>query len=833
MIRRFCFTPRLRISSAPSRHMSLSSTDRHIPNLLVPTKENLEILNGLEFSSFDDSQSLITEPVSLHHAPADSALKVLLLDSIHDEDDPFDPNDLVGILANPSSIESSTQQLEFHSAAGELGSSQNPIDVASSPECSPANESLASEALPRAAALINNDLSHIKLEHQSSGLNESLLRTSPQKRVLSPSNMSPAKKPTLASSSPVKIRSYFSQEQMRQLHTKNSHLSAGVAGSTAAFAHPTIQLATQRPTLDGLPILERFEKIKVFRELEQLEERKVKPIILSREQEYVLQLAKEGKSIFFTGSAGTGKSVLLKSIIKTLKDRRGSDKVAVTASTGMAACNIGGMTVHSFAGIGLGKGKEEELIKMVRRNKKVVARWRSVQVLVIDEISMIDGNLFDKIDSIARIIRKKKDKPFGGLQVIVCGDFYQLPPVSKSVIQPDGSEVKEIATFAFESHAWHNVLHSRIILKEIFRQKGDQTFIDMLNNMRHGIVTPQAEDEFLRLSRPLNCPDGIVPTELFATRNEVEQSNNSKLARLDGSSRIYESRDGGSLPPTIRNMWLSNFLAPQRLFLKEKAQVMCIKNYDETLVNGTLGQVVGFYDRETYMCGKLIEEKPGLLFEDLKGELARRKIAHLLSQELKQEVKAEDITEEKYGHLIAKIEHQFDSVFDFMLEEKPSATPQDSESETERDKKDLAAINRERKLTLLCNLEKSSKGEKLPLVRFYNPDGVTTRDVLVEPELWLIEDETSKEILVSRIQVPLMLAWALSIHKSQGQTLLKVKVDLSRVFENGQAYVALSRATSREGLQVLNFRKERVRTHPIVENFYESLSTTEDLRQEE
>lgn len=160
--------------------------------------------------------------------------------------------------------------------------------------------------------------------------------------------------------------------------------------------------------------------------------KRVRAITLSEEQEHVIELARRKMNIFYTGSAGTGKSVLLKELIKTLKSMYGNTgAVAVTASTGLAACNIGGITLHSFAGIGLGIGDEAMLLKKVRRSAKHRERWKSIKALVIDEISMIDGNLLDKLDGIAKTIRRSK-KPFGGIQIILCGDFFQLPPVTKS-----------------------------------------------------------------------------------------------------------------------------------------------------------------------------------------------------------------------------------------------------------------------------------------------------------------------------------------------------------------------------------------------------------------
>lgn len=594
----------------------------------------------------------------------------------------------------------------------------------------------------------------------------------------------------------------------------------------SAPLNATIQLATQ--AVPNSLLSESAEKL-------------VKPILLSQEQEYVRHLALQGKSMFFTGSAGTGKSVLLRQIIKDLKALHGPGTVAVTASTGLAAYHIGGITVHSFAGIGLGKGDLPALIKLVRRNRKVFRRWKDTKVLIIDEISMIDGRLFDNLDGIAREIRRKKNTPFGGIQVIVCGDFYQLPPVSKAQINPDGTELKEQSRFTFESEAWKNALTSSIILKQVFRQQGDQTFIDMLNDLRHGRVSEEAESEFRRLSRPLVCPDGIVPTELYSTRYEVENANNLKLVRLGGSTRVYEAKDGGSLPPAVKNAWLSNFLAPKKIFLKENAQVMCIKNFDDTLVNGSLGRVKGFIDRDTYLCQKIMDENPSMSLEETTKLFAKHRVAYSLSQKTNHDVLIDEITDD----MLKAAPEQLDSVFNFLHEDKDfsqllqnidsneglptgfdSSAPIEVNDVTDDE---LIRQNKRRKLDFISKVEEMAKGEKYPLVEFSSPDGLSSRTVLIEPERWDITDEATEEVLVSRVQLPLMLAWAMSIHKSQGQTLPKVKVDLSRIFENGHAYVALSRAVAREGLQVVNFKTEKVTTHGAVEKFYESLSTTEDL----
>lgn len=247
-------------------------------------------------------------------------------------------------------------------------------------------------------------------------------------------------------------------------------------------------------------------------------------VFLSDEQKSVLDLvAEKKKSIFFTGSAGTGKSVLLREIIKALRDRhkREPDRVAITASTGLAACNVGGVTLHSFAGIGLGKEPVPELVKKIKRNQKAKARWMRTKILIIDEISMVDGDLFDKLEAIARAIRNN-GRPFGGIQLVITGDFFQLPPV------PDYGRISK---FSFDATTWNTSIEHTIGLTQVFRQKDPgktgfesfgirlivTVFANMLNEMRLGRLTPKSVDAFRALNRPLDFKDDFEATELYAT----------------------------------------------------------------------------------------------------------------------------------------------------------------------------------------------------------------------------------------------------------------------------------------------------------------------------
>ena len=174
------------------------------------------------------------------------------------------------------------------------------------------------------------------------------------------------------------------------------------------------------------------------------------PQLSTEQQDIYDQILIRQQSVFFTGSAGTGKSFLLRSVIKALKLKYGRDAVAVTASTGIAACNINGSTLHSFAGVGFGTGTDEKLFKVVRGNTKSWARWIATRILVIDEskicltykiVSMVDGDFFDRLERLATAIKGRPN--FGGIQLVLCGDFLQLPPVSRD------------PKFCFESESWN------------------------------------------------------------------------------------------------------------------------------------------------------------------------------------------------------------------------------------------------------------------------------------------------------------------------------------------------------------------------------------------
>ena len=354
---------------------------------------------------------------------------------------------------------------------------------------------------------------------------------------------------------------------------------------------------------------------------------------------------------------------------------------------------------------------------------------------------MVDGDLFDKLSQIGRTIRNN-GRPWGGIQLIITGDFFQLPPV------PDYE--KRESKFCFDATTWSTSIDHTIGLTQVFRQR-DPEFARMLNEMRIGKISQSTVDAFKALSRPLNFDDGVDLAELFPTRNQVESSNLKRLNALRGKVFRYDAMDTGD--PQIRDKLLANMMAPKAIDLKVGAQVMLIKNLDESLVNGSLGKVIGFSDEKTFDMSNGGED------DGIDDSMAKAKRKLL----------------QTYGH-----------------------------NET----------------------GSTSSGQQFPVVQFISTGGFP-RVILCQPEEWKVELPNG-DIQAKRTQLPLILAWALSIHKAQGQTLERVTVNLGKVFEKGQAYVALSRATSQHGLQVVGFEKSKVMAHPRVVDFYGKLYSAAD-----
>jgi len=294
-------------------------------------------------------------------------------------------------------------------------------------------------------------------------------------------------------------------------------------------------------------------------------------------QKEALSLILQEKNILLTGGGGTGKSEFL----KYFKKHYISKKVAITSTTGVSAILIGGTTLHSYLGIGLGKGTMRSIAQKVRKKKYLRDRWINVQILVIDEISMLSAELFDKLEEIARIVRQNS-KPFGGIQLILSGDFCQLPCI--------GSD-----NFCFEAKSWDKCLDNVVYLREIIRQT-DPKFQKVLANLRLGIKDKETMDIVnSRLDIELKSKFGIMPTKLFSHNVDVDRINNNTLQQL-------AEKNGTDILEFERIIYLNtkrkikHIQAPEKLSLTKDCQVMLLYNLDilNGLVNGSRGIVVDF-----------------------------------------------------------------------------------------------------------------------------------------------------------------------------------------------------------------------------------------------
>ena len=396
-------------------------------------------------------------------------------------------------------------------------------------------------------------------------------------------------------------------------------------------------------------------------------------------QDRALDILKTGANVFLTGEPGAGKTYVINQYISYLE--AAGLQVAVTASTGIAATHIGGMTIHSWSGVGIKDHLTPQDLDFIVSKEKVVKRVKATQVLVIDEISMLDGKILNSVNKILKTIRASEE-PFGGIQVVCIGDFFQLPPVTRQ---------GDIMTYAFMSEAWLALKPLICYLSEQHRQE-DEIFLGLLNSIRRNQIE---EDHYTLLQEQTEIAyEDIEPTRLYTHNADVDAVNNQKLAELPGRIRKFQMQGKGG-KPLIEGL-MKNCLSPQMLELKEDAMVMCTKNnFEVGYVNGTLARVVEF------------ESNGDPVIETLDGK---------------------------------------------------RITMQSTSWEIAEDNKVLAQIT----------------------------------------------------------QYPLRLAWAITVHKSQGMSLDAAEIDLSKAFVYGQGYVALSRVRSLEGLKVLGMHPNALQVDPLV-----------------
>lgn len=301
-------------------------------------------------------------------------------------------------------------------------------------------------------------------------------------------------------------------------------------------------------------------------------------------QKDVLEILKMGQNIFLTGPAGSGKTYLLNQYIGYLEDHKIS--VAVTASTGIASTHLNGRTIHSWCGMRIEEKMDEKQIDGLKDNEDIFYRVVGAKVLIIDEISMLNANRLDLVNNICQAL-KQDLRPFGGLQVILCGDFFQLPPVT--------TKKNEDGRFVVESESWCNMDLKVCYLEGQYRQE-DKKFLSVLNAIRNNAVDKNIAAILLeRLNKPINF--SIKPTKLYTHNKNVDAENLFELNRLAGEERAYQMTSVG-VPHLVKSL-KENCLAPEDLRLKNDAVVMFVKNnFGRHYVNGTLGKVIAF-DEDT------------------------------------------------------------------------------------------------------------------------------------------------------------------------------------------------------------------------------------------
>ena len=324
------------------------------------------------------------------------------------------------------------------------------------------------------------------------------------------------------------------------------------------------------------------------------------PQSLIGDQKRALKVVKSGHNLFLTGAAGTGKSHVLRYLNKTLVRLHGKGTVYVTASTGVAGQSINGTTLHSFARIGFGKGKPKDLVKQVTNNPQLYTKWERARALIIDEVSMLDPGFFDTFDTVAHRL-KKPGRPFGGLQVVVCGDFFQLPPIDC-----------EKSGFAFQTRAWSLAMFKIVELKRVWRQD-DPKFMRILDELRWGNLSVASTYALGQLQKRHKQPsaqraasDTAEYFDIYPRNEDVRVANDKYLQTLSGRLWTFTAKvdylrlesdeddedDEDSLVAKNKESNLQKLLEadkddriPETLNLKNGSHVMCLKNSQVILIH--------------------------------------------------------------------------------------------------------------------------------------------------------------------------------------------------------------------------------------------------------
>ena len=422
---------------------------------------------------------------------------------------------------------------------------------------------------------------------------------------------------------------------------------------------------------------------------------------LNEKQKLALDAMINGENVFITGPGGSGKSHVVNIFIQYFREQLLDEdqQLFVTSSTGLSSLLINGITIHQYSGLGSASKNLDFYIDRVKKNKNIRNRWRKTKTLIIDEISMISEEFFEKLDLLGQKIRRSQ-LPFGGIQIILSGDFLQLPPVKST-------------GFCFESFSWDLSINKTIYFDKIIRQK-DKNLQKILNKVRVGMIDDDVKKILNTcLNRKLENKHGIKPTLLFSRKDMVNEYNNEKLqelVELGKETKIYQSSFQFGKQVTeesedfLKDLINNQYNIDDHLTLTKGTQVMLnANNIYEGLANGSRGIIIDF----------------------------------------------------------------------------------------------------------------SSDG--YPIVHFLN-------DVIVEIKYkdYKIEDNSDS---VTKKQIPLIHAWAITIHKAQGMSLEYLETDIGHsIFEYGQAYVVLSRIKNLEGLSLLNIDYTKIKANPKIIEYYNNIT---------
>jgi ATP-dependent DNA helicase PIF1 len=453
-----------------------------------------------------------------------------------------------------------------------------------------------------------------------------------------------------------------------------------------------------------------------------MEDHNLSNIKLNKKQQEAYDKIMSGKSIFLTGEAGTGKSVVIQKFIHDQKKFKRCE-IGLTSTTGASALIIGGATLHSFLGIGLGDGEVEDLVKRIQSRKYVTNRWKALKVLIIDEVSMLSPVLFDRLSEVAHLVRSghhrsmlrsKKEYGWDGIQLVLTGDFCQLP-----VVKCD--------KYTFEATSWNDCVEETIILKENVRQTNDATFQKILSDFRLGKVSEEQIKVLLDRVRKKVSVNGVEPTKLCAVNYQVRSINQDAL---DDLAAIAEEND------------------EELEFIQFDMKVEKLNGISDKIVQKHKDQCIA--DESIQLC---------------------------------------------VGAQVMLVKNVY------------------------------AGEGEEREL-IYCNgsrgvVKDFTEGDSWPVVEFTDGGSLTIENHDFEIRGAPTKKDKNGKVEVVLTQIPLRVAYAISIHKSQGMTMDCVEVDLSRCFCAGQAYVALSRVKSLNGLTLSKrIEMNNIKADPRCVEFY-------------